>query len=64
MIQRSGSAKWRGRFFVYLRRRRGFYQTNEKENKTMKKRVFAMLMAAVMALSLMACGSKDDNGGP
>ena len=29
----------------------------------MKKRVFAMLMAAVMALSLVACGSKSDNGG-
>lgn len=29
----------------------------------MKKRVFAMLMAAVMAFSLVACGSKSDNGG-
>ena len=28
----------------------------------MKKRVFAMLMACVMALSLMACGSKSDSG--
>ena len=28
----------------------------------MKKRVFAMLMACVMALSLMACGSKNDSG--
>ena len=28
----------------------------------MKKRVFAMLMAVVMAFSLMACGNKDDNG--
>ena len=29
----------------------------------MKKRVFAMLMAAVMAFSLVACGNKTDNGG-
>ena len=29
----------------------------------MKKRVFAMLMACVMAFSLMACGNKTDNGG-
>ena len=29
----------------------------------MKKRVFAMLMAAVMVFSLVACGSKSDNGG-
>ena len=29
----------------------------------MKKRVFAMLMAVVMAFSLMACGNKADNGG-
>lgn len=29
----------------------------------MKKRVFAMLMACVMAFSLMACGNKMDNGG-
>ena len=28
----------------------------------MKKRVFAMLMAVVMAFSLMACGNKADNG--
>lgn len=28
----------------------------------MKKRVFAMLMACVMALSLVACGSKSDSG--
>ena len=28
----------------------------------MKKRVFAMLMAAVMAFSLVACGNKTDNG--
>ena len=28
----------------------------------MKKRVFAMLMAVVMAFSLMACGNKTDNG--
>ena len=28
----------------------------------MKKRVFAMLMACVMAFSLVACGSKTDNG--
>lgn len=28
----------------------------------MKKRVFAMLMAVVMAFSLMACGDKADNG--
>ena len=28
----------------------------------MKKRVFAMLMACVMALSLVACGSKNDSG--
>ena len=28
----------------------------------MKKREFAMLMAAVMAFSLMACGNKADNG--
>ena len=29
----------------------------------MKKRVFAMLMAAVMAFSLVAFGNKTDNGG-
>ena len=30
----------------------------------MKKRVFAMLMACMMALSLVACGNKtNDNGG-
>ena len=29
----------------------------------MKKKVVAMFLAAVMALSLMACGSKSDNGG-
>ena len=29
----------------------------------MKKRVFAMLLACVMAFSLAACGSKTDNGG-
>lgn len=29
----------------------------------MKKRIFAMLMAAVMAFSLVACGNKADNGG-
>ena len=28
----------------------------------MKKKVFAMLMAVVMAFSLMACGNKTDNG--
>lgn len=38
-------------------------KTNVKENKTMKKKVVAMFLAAVMALSLMACGSKSDNGG-
>lgn len=29
----------------------------------MKKKVVAMFLAAVMALSLVACGSKSDNGG-
>ena len=29
----------------------------------MKKKVVAMFLAAVMALSLVACGSKTDNGG-
>ena len=29
----------------------------------MKKRAFAMLMAVVMAFSLMACGNEADNGG-
>ena len=38
-------------------------KTNVNENKTMKKKVVAMFLAAVMALSLVACGSKSDNGG-
>ena len=29
----------------------------------MKKKVVAMFLAAVMAFSLVACGSKTDNGG-
>lgn len=29
----------------------------------MKKKVVAMFLAAVMAFSLVACGSKSDNGG-
>ena len=29
----------------------------------MKKKVVAMFLAAVMALSLVACGNKTDNGG-
>ena len=36
---------------------------NAKENKNMKKRVFAMLLAMAMVFSLMACGSKDKAGG-
>ena len=36
---------------------------NAKENKNMKKRVFAMLLAMAMVFSLMACGSKDKTGG-
>ena len=36
---------------------------NAKENKNMKKRVFAMLLAMAMVFSLMACGSKDKSGG-
>ena len=33
---------------------------NAKENKNMKKRVFAMLLAMAMVFSLMACGSDGD----
>ena len=32
----------------------------EKENKNMKKRVFAVILGSVMAVSLMACGTKDE----
>ena len=39
------------------------FKINAKENKNMKKRVFAMLLAMAMVFSLMACGSKSDNGG-
>ena len=39
------------------------FKINAKENKNMKKRVFAMLLAMAMVFSLMACGSKDKAGG-
>ena len=56
LIQRSGSAIG-GAAFLYTcgRRRRCIVpkKTNVKENKTMKKKVVAMFLAAVMALSLV-----------
>ena len=35
---------------------------NQREVKEMKKRVLAVVMGAMMAMSLMACGGGSDSG--